>query len=114
MYNFLIYGQCIPRLHIPLSACVVSILRLTSVRASTQSKDITWDKVYSAFYGAVEVNTGIICSCSVTLGPIFQRHLPFIGRWLKALGNRHVSLAFAEESCQAESASSEKEYDSEK
>ena len=115
LYVFLLcVADGISNLHVPLSACIVSILRLTSLRASTQSKDITWDKVYSAFYGTIEVNTGIVCSCSVTLKPLFQHHLPFIGRWLDVLGNRHVSLAFTEESCQTGSDPSAIEYDSEK
>ncbi|PVH98923.1 hypothetical protein DM02DRAFT_680744 [Periconia macrospinosa] len=74
-------------------ACIFSILRFTSVRASTKSKDITWDKAYSALYGAVEVNTGIICSCIVTLRPLFQRHFPFLVRWLDGVGDQHISLA---------------------
>ncbi|KAH8696769.1 hypothetical protein GQ44DRAFT_634273 [Phaeosphaeriaceae sp. PMI808] len=73
-------------------ACIVSILRLTSLRASTQSTDITWNKVYSAFYAVIEINTGILCSCVVTLRPLFRRHLPFVGSRLDGLGQRHISL----------------------
>ncbi|KAH8694336.1 hypothetical protein GQ44DRAFT_791370 [Phaeosphaeriaceae sp. PMI808] len=73
-------------------ACVVSILRLTSIPASTRTKDPTWDKVYSGFYGVIEPNTGIFCCCIVTLRPLFRRHFPFVSSWLDGLSKRHVSL----------------------
>jgi hypothetical protein len=80
----------IPGLHIPLfSACIFSLIRLTSLRASAQSTDITWDKFYSAIFGVIEPNMGIICSCTVTLRPLFQHHLPFLGRWLDGLSHPH-------------------------
>ncbi|PVH93088.1 hypothetical protein DM02DRAFT_733331 [Periconia macrospinosa] len=74
-------------------ACIFSVLRFTSVRASTKATDITWDQIYTAIYGTIEINTGIICSSIVTLKPLFQRHFPFLVRWLDAVGDRHVSMA---------------------
>jgi len=56
------------------AACIVSILRLLTVRQSTQSTDGTWDKVPSSVYGAIEPNLGILCACLVTLRPLFCRH----------------------------------------
>jgi hypothetical protein len=92
LYVSLLYvADRIPSLHIPLlSACIVSFLRLTSLRASAQSTDVTWDKFYSAIFGAIEPNVGIICSCIVTLRPLFHHHLPFFGRWLDSLDHPHM------------------------
>jgi hypothetical protein len=78
--------------YIYLSACVISVLRLTSLRASTKSVDITWDKAYSAFYGVIEVNTGILCSCIVTLRPLFHHLIPSLDHWRDALGRRPTAL----------------------
>jgi hypothetical protein len=63
---------------------------MTSLHGS--SKDPSWDKVDSAFYAAIEPNTGILCACIITLSSFFRRHLPFVGPWLDGLGQRHRSL----------------------
>jgi len=57
----------------PCRACVAGILRFQTLLPSTTSTDTTWDKMFSAFYGAIEVNLGIACACVVTVRPLFQR-----------------------------------------
>lgn len=63
-------------------ACIISVLRLQTILDSTTSKDGTWDKVPSAFYGAIEPNLGIVCACLVTLRPLVVRHIPIARKWL--------------------------------
>ncbi|RYP40606.1 hypothetical protein DL767_001606 [Monosporascus sp. MG133] len=54
-------------------ACIVSVIRLHTLHASTTSTDPTWDKNPSGYYGQAEVNLGIICACVATLKPFFRR-----------------------------------------
>ncbi len=54
-------------------ACILSVLRLSTVAQSTQSTDSTWDKAPSGIYGAIEPNVGIFCACVVTLRPLFNK-----------------------------------------
>lgn len=42
------------------------------IRLSTTSPDKTWDSFFSALYGTIEQNLGIICACMVTLRPLFR------------------------------------------
>jgi hypothetical protein len=93
MYPFFVFVYWTPSLHrCHFRACIVSVLRLTSLAASNLSKDVSWDKVDSAFYGAIEPNAGIFFSSIVTLRPLFRHHLPWVGLWFDGLGKRHVSL----------------------
>jgi hypothetical protein len=54
-------------------ACIISVIRLHTLYASTTSTDPTWDKNSSGYYGQVEVNLGIICASIVTLRPLWQK-----------------------------------------
>ncbi|KAK4201357.1 hypothetical protein QBC40DRAFT_347906 [Triangularia verruculosa] len=63
-------------------ACIISIVRLSSVLENASSTDSTYDKVGSAIYGAIEVNLGIFCACIVTLKPLFNRFAPFMSQRL--------------------------------
>ncbi|KAH7304146.1 hypothetical protein B0I35DRAFT_495507 [Stachybotrys elegans] len=54
-------------------ACIASVIRLHTLYTSTTSKDPTWDRNPSGYYGQAEVNLGIACACVVTLKPLWQR-----------------------------------------
>lgn len=58
------------------SVCLVSILRLQSLIAISNSLDPTYDNPPAATWSSVEVNIGIICSCLPLLRPLGKRWLP--------------------------------------
>jgi hypothetical protein len=58
------------------SVCIVSILRLQSLVAISNSTDPTYDNPPAATWSSVEINVGIICSCLPLLRPILTRFLP--------------------------------------
>lgn len=60
-------------------ACVVSVIRFQFLRLSATSPDKTWDSYFSAIYGVIEPNVGIVCACIVTLRPLFRRW-----KWLQS------------------------------
>ncbi|KAF2468559.1 uncharacterized protein BDR25DRAFT_335393 [Lindgomyces ingoldianus] len=58
--------------------CVVSILRLQSLVAISNSSDPTFDNPPAASWSSVETNVGIICSCLPCLRPLMARYFPGI------------------------------------
>ncbi|KAF1941328.1 hypothetical protein EJ02DRAFT_206185 [Clathrospora elynae] len=58
--------------------CIVSILRLQSLIAISNSLDPTYDNPPAATMSSVEINVGIICSCLPLLRPLFSRWLPSV------------------------------------
>ncbi|KAF2258011.1 hypothetical protein CC78DRAFT_572798 [Lojkania enalia] len=56
--------------------CIVSILRLQSLVAISNSNDQTYDNPPAATWSSVEANIGIICSCLPCLRPLITRFLP--------------------------------------
>lgn len=56
--------------------CIVSILRLQSLVAISNSIDPTYDNPPAATWSSVEINVGIICSCLPLLRPLLTRFLP--------------------------------------
>jgi len=46
-----------------LSVCITSILRMTTLNASSKSKDQTHGSLNSTIWTTIEANTGIICAC---------------------------------------------------
>ncbi|KAK0744307.1 hypothetical protein B0T21DRAFT_428594 [Apiosordaria backusii] len=63
-------------------ACIVAILRLQVLQLSASSLDRTWDSYFSAIYGVIESNVGIICACVVTLRPLIRKI-----KWLHSAGS---------------------------
>lgn len=60
------------------SVCIVSIMRLHSLVAISNSADPTYDNPPAATWSSVETNVGIICSCLPCLRPMIARCLPGI------------------------------------
>ena len=58
------------------SVCIVSILRLQSLIAISNSDDPTYDNPPAATWSSVEINVGIICSCLPCLRPLISKFLP--------------------------------------
>ncbi|KAH8725893.1 hypothetical protein GQ44DRAFT_207239 [Phaeosphaeriaceae sp. PMI808] len=60
------------------SVCIVSILRLQSLVAISNSEDPTYDNPPAATWSSVEINVGIICSCLPCLRPLLNKCFPRI------------------------------------
>jgi hypothetical protein len=58
------------------SVCIVSILRLQSLVAISNSEDQSYDNPAAATWSSVETNVGIICSCLPLLRPLMTKCLP--------------------------------------
>ncbi|KAF2036556.1 hypothetical protein EK21DRAFT_83513 [Setomelanomma holmii] len=73
--------------------CVVSILRLQSLVAISNSSDPTYDNPPAATWSSVETNVGIICSCLPLLRPLLTRILPgvFTSQARSATGPRQYA-----------------------
>ncbi|KAH6633404.1 hypothetical protein C7974DRAFT_392717 [Boeremia exigua] len=56
--------------------CIVSILRLQSLVAISNSTDQSYDNPAAATWSSVEANVGIICSCLPLLRPLMTKWLP--------------------------------------
>ena len=54
------------------SVCIVSILRLHTLVAISNSTDQSYDNPAAATWSSIEVNVGIICSCLPLLRPLIQ------------------------------------------
>lgn len=60
------------------SVCIVSIIRLRSLVAISNSKDQSYDNPSAAMWSSIETNVGIICSCLPLLRPLMTKFLPGI------------------------------------
>ncbi|USP80948.1 uncharacterized protein yc1106_08222 [Curvularia clavata] len=59
-----------------LSVSLVSVIRLYSLDAISNSTDVSFDNTDHATLSAVEVNVGIICACLPAMRPLFALVLP--------------------------------------
>ncbi|KAL2179685.1 uncharacterized protein P884DRAFT_239229 [Thermothelomyces heterothallicus CBS 202.75] len=50
--------------------CVISALRLTTLHASLQERDVTWTSAKTIFWSVGEVACSIVCLCIPTLRPL--------------------------------------------
>jgi hypothetical protein len=66
--------------------CLVSILRLQSLVAISNSVDASYDNPPAATWSSVESNVGIICACLPLLRPLITKWLP------RAFPSRHRSV----------------------
>lgn len=56
-----------------LSTCAISIIRLTTLRASTLSADPTWTMASTVTWSVSEAACAILCVCIPTLRPLLRR-----------------------------------------
>ncbi|KAF9871050.1 integral membrane protein [Colletotrichum karsti] len=56
--------------------CIISALRIRTLRVAAQTKDPYWDNVDAATWSFLEVTIGILAACLPTLRPIFVTLLP--------------------------------------
>lgn len=62
------------------SVCITSVLRMTTLNASSKSQDLTAGRLNSTIWTTIEANTGIICAClpmlKAPLAVFFPRLFP--------------------------------------
>lgn len=56
--------------------CIISILRLHTLKVAVETTDPTWDDEAAATWSVLELNMGIVCSCLATLRPLVTRIVP--------------------------------------
>lgn len=54
----------------PSSVCIVSIIRLPTLRAASMATDPTWNNVSAALWTLTELNVAILCSSLPVLRPL--------------------------------------------
>jgi len=67
--------------------CIISIVRLFTLRAAINTSDPTWDNVPSAYWSIVELNCGILCASLPPLRPLL-RHFGLAGLSNRSSGRR--------------------------
>lgn len=65
-------------LHVMLShsTCIISVYRITTLKAAADSTDPTWENTNAAVWSILEVTIGILAACLPTLKPLFAMILP--------------------------------------
>jgi hypothetical protein len=58
------------------STCIISIIRLFTLRAALNTPDPTWDNVPTSYWSVAELNIGILCASLATLRPLLRRIVP--------------------------------------
>jgi hypothetical protein len=61
------------------SACILSILRLHTLKVAVETTDPTWDDRAAAIWQILELNTRNVCSCLPTLRPLVTRIVTKLG-----------------------------------
>ncbi|CAK7210381.1 hypothetical protein SBRCBS47491_000761 [Sporothrix bragantina] len=56
--------------------CIISIVRLFTLRAALNSDDPTWDNSPTSWWTTIELNCGILCSSIATLRPLIRKLTP--------------------------------------
>ncbi|CAK7214074.1 hypothetical protein SCUCBS95973_002023 [Sporothrix curviconia] len=59
--------------------CIISIVRLFTLRTALNSDDATWDNAPTSWWTTVELNCGILCSSIATLRPLVRNLTPGSG-----------------------------------
>ena len=73
------------------STCVISAIRIPTLKAADASKDPNWDNVNAAYWSFLEVCTSILASSLPTLRPALARVMPrvFAGSSHRTTGARY-------------------------
>ncbi|CAK7199777.1 hypothetical protein SEUCBS139899_002460 [Sporothrix eucalyptigena] len=67
--------------------CIISIVRLFTLRAALNSDDGTWDNSPTSWWTTIELNCGILCSSIATLRPLIRKLSPGSGLSSGATGD---------------------------
>ncbi|KAJ4389543.1 hypothetical protein N0V93_007013 [Gnomoniopsis smithogilvyi] len=66
--------------------CIISVYRITTLRAAAAAEDSTWDNVDAAVWSLIELVIGVLAACLPTLKPLFAMIMPRFFR--SSLGSR--------------------------
>ncbi|KAK3933873.1 hypothetical protein QBC46DRAFT_462889 [Diplogelasinospora grovesii] len=58
------------------STCIVSIIRIFTLRRATTTGDPSWDNTESTLWSVIELNCGILCASLQTLRPLLAKMVP--------------------------------------
>lgn len=58
------------------STCIISVYRITTLRAASDSPDPTWDNTDAAVWSVLELSMGVLAACLPTLKPLLAPLLP--------------------------------------
>jgi hypothetical protein len=64
------------RLKLSHSTCIISIVRLFTLRSAINTTDPTWDNVPTSYWTIIELNSGILCASLPTLRPLIRKVVP--------------------------------------
>ncbi|KAH7190791.1 hypothetical protein DER44DRAFT_850633 [Fusarium oxysporum] len=56
--------------------CIISIIRIQTLRVAASTKDPNWDNVDAAIWSFLEVAIAVIAACLPTLRPLFSKLMP--------------------------------------
>lgn len=62
------------------STCIISVYRITTLRAAADSSDPTWENTDAAVWSLLELSIGVLAACLPTLKPLFALALPRLFR----------------------------------
>ena len=62
------------------SVCIVTIVRMTTLKTGAKSLDPTYFGVDTLMWTGVEANVGIMCACLPLLRPILNKFFPWFAR----------------------------------
>ncbi|KAF4341556.1 integral membrane protein [Fusarium beomiforme] len=75
--------------------CVISIIRIRTLKTAASTKDPNWDNVDAAIWSFLEVTLAIITSCLPTLRPLFSKLMPKLFASSFGRSNRQSSYGYA-------------------
>lgn len=58
------------------STCIISVYRITTLKAAADSVDPAWDNTDAAVWSLLELSIGVLAACLPTLKPLFAMALP--------------------------------------
>lgn len=64
----------------PTSTCIISVYRVTTLRAAANSSDPTWENTDAAIWSLLELAIGVLAASLPTLKPLFALALPRLFR----------------------------------
>ncbi|PVH97383.1 hypothetical protein DM02DRAFT_685119 [Periconia macrospinosa] len=75
--------------------CIISIIRITTLKEASVTLDITWHNVATASWSFAELTCGITCLCIPTLRPLASRLFPGMAKshWAYSRGARLSSAS---------------------
>lgn len=71
------------------STCIISIIRLFTLRVSIETTDPMWDNSGTSYWSVIELNCGLMCATLPTLRPLLSKLFP--ARFMSQITHRYGS-----------------------